>query len=158
MKKEKLLIYPVQITRRAEVKCFQIKMPRDAKAITGILTSLRGLEYIGQFIVDPPMYEFLRARFIMHAGHLSLRCAGKENSFFNQNITLHDNNIGQGDFSQSMTFHSTQWKHGSKREKTPLMLSEDICVLFGTYEDRYARLWDNDFQYTVNIYLWYCTE
>ena len=159
MNAEKVILYPLVINKQGAITSFQIKVPSDAKRIIGIETSLRGLENIGQFTWDPPMYDLLRTRIIMTAGYLSLQSPGVQGVLFSQPIRLHDHSYFQGDFSQSTKLRAFQWIRGSKREEIPIMMEGDLPpVIFGTYHDRYDMLWQQDITYTVNIYLWYSIQ
>lgn len=156
MKKEQVILYPLVINKQGAITSFQIKIPSNVQSIVGIDTSVRGLENIGQFTWDPPMYDLLRMRSTMIAGYLRLQCTGKQGVCFQKEVRLHDNSVFQGDFSQHPALRSFQWIRGIKREMTPLVLDKEVPpVIFATYEDRYAKLWQQDVTYTVNIYLWY---
>jgi hypothetical protein len=159
MKKEQVILYPLIISKQGSITSFQIKIPSDVKRIVGIETTVRGLENIGQFTWDPPMYDLLRMRSTMVAGYLNLQSTGKQSVCFQREVRLHDNSVFQGDFSQNTKLRSFGWIRGIKREMTPLVLDEEVpSVIFGTYFDRYAKLWQQDIIYTVNIYLWYSNQ
>ena len=161
MNTDKVILYPIKISKQAQITSFQIKIPSDAKRISGIEISVRGWESIGQFIWDPPMYDLFRARISWIMGYLNLRSTEKHDVFFNTDVRLHDNSLFQGDFSQSAGvpgLRAFQWIRGIKREEIPLVFTGEIPeVIFGTYQDRHNKLYQQDRNYTVNLYLWYST-
>ena len=44
--REKVIISPVLITKKGEIKSFQIKLPSDVKTIIGIESTVKGIDFI----------------------------------------------------------------------------------------------------------------
>lgn len=164
--KEKVFIYPLAISRKGEIKSFQIKLPADAKRIIGIETTVKGLDvlitgggggdgFAAFFAVAPHHFQFLPTYL---AGYLRLQSCESANIFYAGDVWLTDNNLGYGNYSQTNFFRHCAWTHGYRREEDVVSVSEPCSIIQGTYTDQAGERLNTDARYTVNVYLWYWAE
>jgi hypothetical protein len=152
--KEQVIITPIFITRKGELKSFQIRIPPDAKSLLGFeATGLNVDTNDNPFGALPfGLYEFQRS-FLL--GEIRVQSCGKANLFYSAQVTLTDRNLGFGDFSQSSEWFAQRWTHGYTRYQDPVHIEDCSPVLFGTYRDTLGQQRNVDVPYIVNVYMWY---
>lgn len=156
--REKVVIEKISVSRRGEIKAFQIKLPPDAKWIIGFEATPLDIDvFDSPFDFGPvEFYFFKRSHFL---GEARLQSCGKANLFYSADIFLNDRNLGYGDFSQvPATWHARAWSTGYQREEDKVYVGEGCPVIRGYYKDRRGEILDSDLTYSVNLYLWYATE
>jgi hypothetical protein len=169
--REKVIIHPVLITKKGEIKSFQIKLPTDVKRIIGIESTVKGIDSlavsraIAPSPVSPPdpyssgsaggVFQF---RMTALAGELRLQSRGPSNLFYNKDVKLSDANVGFGDFSLNSAWRAQAWSHGNKFYEDEVLVDDDSNVLSGTYRDKFGETLGHDFSYRVNVYVWYAIE
>lgn len=162
--KPKVIIQPLNIIRKGEIKSFQVKMPSDAKRITGIVCDVKGLDILlavevsaGGGVSDGfPSGINLRMQDTISAGELKLQSCESANIFYAKEVKMSDNNLGYGDFS--LTDDWWGFPYGYQWEPDEVMVEENCPVINGTYRDLLGSRLGNDLAYQVNLYLWYSTE
>lgn len=169
--KEKVIIYPVLITKKGEIKSFQIKLPSDVKTIIGIESTVKGIDSLAaaKAIAPSPLslpdpYASGSAGGIFQfqltplAGELRIQSRGPSNLFYTKDVKLSDANVGFGDFSLNSAWRSQAWSHGDKFFEDEVLVDDDSNVLSGTYRDKFGETLGHDFSYRVNVYVWYTIE
>lgn len=155
--KEKVTIQQVQISKRGEIKTFQVKLPTDAKKIIGIETTVKGIDVFEEIFFDfhaSPIF-FFRRNYI--AGEFRLQGCEGSNMFYVKDVMVNDANLGFGDFAQGFYMREKAWTHGYNRFEEEVLVDENCPVLFGTFKDRFGEIWGGDISYQVNVYVWYST-
>lgn len=181
--KEKVLIYPVTVRKKGEVKSFQIILPEDARRIIGIETTVKDLDVLitpggfggeplaapgegfggegfaafGVFAAPAAQHHFHWGQTYL-AGYLKLQSCERANIFYAGDVRLTDNNLGYGNFSQTNFFRHRAWTHGYRREEDVVCVNECCSVIQGTYTDAAGLRLNVDAQYTVKVYVWYEAE
>jgi hypothetical protein len=155
MMHEKVIITPLSISQLGQIRFFDIKIPRDAKRIIGIETSISKI-----FSLSPGgggggggSLFGLKLNRSIYMGEFRLISCGKANIFYAQDLTLGDVNIGQGDFTTA-EFTSAEFTHQDKKEEEAVNEDGAARLIKGVYRDRQNPML-SDYTYTVKIYLWY---
>lgn len=177
--REKVFIHPVYITRKSEINSFQIKLPMDAVKIIGIESTVKGIEAFGAPPARgaaPPMGGMMPEggapfgaaaaapagglffRQTPIAGELRLQAHGPSNLFYATDVKLSDANVGYGDFSQTRFWRPQQFTHESRFLEDYVLVDDKSYVLSGTYRDKFGEERGHDFNYRVNVYVWYEIE
>jgi len=156
MRKEKVILTSFAITQVGQIQGFQVKIPRDAKRIIGIESSVSkrilmpapgggGGGGIGSLFVsvnpNPIMGEF------------KLQSSGDANIIFADTIYSDDANIGQGDFSATMQFPPKDFTHLYKPMETEANEDGSATLIKGIYTDKQNPV-NQTYTYNTNIYVW----
>jgi len=92
------------------------------------------------------------------AGELRLQSQGPSNIFYSTDVKLTDANVGFGDFSETPFWKPQVFTHGEKFMEDIVGVDDNSYVLSGTYRDRFGEERGHDFNYRVNVYVWYDIE
>lgn len=161
MIREQAIITMVKITKAAQVKNFQVKLPKNSKRIIGIETGVR-FKVIP--IVDgadggttiPPaghLNSLITFNRNMLIGELKLQSCEEANIFFATHVQS-DKNIGAGDFSQNGNWKAELFSHQTKSNEDIVIVDGDSTILQGIFKDRVGEQSNADHEYTVKVYVW----
>lgn len=154
---EKVIIETIEISKRSQLRVFQLKVPSDAKKIIGFESSVTGLT-----INDVPVFGGLPLGLFLFQksaviGQIRIQSFEKPNLFFSSEVCFNDLNNGFGDFTQTGEWISSSWTKGLKREEDPILIDGCCAIIHGNYTDTIGRLTNTDLIYTVKLYMWYST-
>ena len=168
MIKQRIIATRISITKQGETRFFQVKIPFDAKVITGIETAMR----LKTFSVLPTLtvtvpsdnpYDIIASGGIAGVrnslvGELKLQGSDDSNVFYATNVSDHSVNEGL-DKAPSVNFIAENvWTHGYKREVEEVLVDGNTTVLAGFYKDRFGEMLKLDVSYDVFLYVWYKFE
>ena len=144
-----ILIHPLVITRAAEQQYFQLNIPRDVTAITGILTSVQ--------LVDVPTVSGTG-----QVGLLQLQATGKPNGCYNSVVKLEPAVALKGDLGMTVYqagFSQTNALMTNGLAQRGLTSPETIQLppcnsFYGNYRDLLGKILKRDVLYRVSISLW----
>ncbi|MBI4929895.1 MAG: hypothetical protein HY841_03970 [Bacteroidetes bacterium] len=128
--------------------------------LPGSAIAIAGVPFAG---IDPPFAAVAPSGglFFRHtpiAGELRLQSHGPSNLFYSTDVKLTDANAGYGDFSQTGFWRPQVFTHGEKFLEDLVLVDDNSYVLSGTYRDRFGEERGHDFNYRVNVYVWYAIE
>lgn len=179
MKKQRCIVKIINISRKGEVRHFQVKVPENAKVITGIETAVRmkGLisisnnsfvvPNIGYGMENPPVSDFSPNPFgsdlaipVMRSlvGELKLQSCEEANVFYATDITDPSAPENLDRIPTPSAFIENVWTHGYKRELEEVLVDGNTTVLAGLYRDKLGAMQNRDASYDVFLYVWYKLE
>jgi hypothetical protein len=151
MKKYRCIVEAIPITKKGEVKHFQVRIPENAEFISGIETAVRmkSLPSVVGFAVvsDAPRGAI--------AGELKLQSCEEVNVFYATDAV---DQSAKENFDKIFTpgaFPENVWTHGYKRELEEVKVDGDTTVLAGLYRDKMGAMQNRDISYDVFLYVWY---
>lgn len=147
MIKQRIIATKISITRKGEVKFFQVKIPFDAKIITGIETGMRLQSF------EDPGRPIGYANSLI--GELKLQGSDDSNIFYATNVS--DYSVGERlDKVRVVDFiEENVWTHGYKRELEQVLVDGNTTVLAGIYKDKIGKILNVNVSYDVFLYVWY---
>jgi hypothetical protein len=180
MKKNRCIVQIISITRQAQVKHFQVRIPSDAKYLVGIETAVR-MKGIQNFGVNPiiapianggfpnfspafspdPFGNFGSDAAVFRsplAGELKLQSCEEANIFYATNITDPTAQENLDKIPTPGQIIENVWTHGYKRELEKILVDGNTTVLAGLYKDRMGEMQNRDVSYDVFLYVWYKLE
>ncbi len=182
MKKQRCRVQIISISRKGEVKHFQVKVPENAKVITGIETAVRmkgiqnfgvlpvvpnvpnangGFPLVSPFVgVSPPNpfgaigNDAVQFRSSL-VGELKLQSYEEANVFYATNVTDPSANENLDRIQTPSEIIENVWTHGYKRELEEVLIYGNTTVLAGLYRDKLGAMQNRDASYDVFLYVWY---
>ncbi len=179
MRKEQVIITPLRITKGLQNKHFQVKLPKTAKKIIGIelggfwmgARGDGGVIFIGSpggaavypadsFKLEAAMFaasrdlkgvQFFRRNILI--GELKLQSCEEANIFYAGHLQM-DNNLSQGDFTQTPFWTPQPFTHEIKSFEEHIIVDADSTVISGLYRDRIGEITKANIDYLVNLYVW----
>jgi len=147
MIKQRIIVAKISITRKGEVKFFQVKIPFDAKIITGVETGMRLKNF------EAPGRPAGYANSLI--GELKLQGSDDSNVFYAANVS--DYSISERlDKVPVIDFiDENVWTHGYKRELEQILVDGNTTVLAGIYKDKIGEMLNVNVSYDVFLYMWY---
>ena len=176
MKKQRCVVKIISISRKGEVNHFQVRIPENAKIITGIETAVRmkgifaitpdyfSVPNIGPGIGNPPISDFpfdsdltipVMKAFV---GELKLQSCEEANVFYATDITDPSVQENLERVPTPSAIIEKVWTHGYKRELKEVLVNGNTTVLSGLYKDQLGAMQGRDAAYDVFIYVWYKLE
>lgn len=170
MRKQRCIVEIIPITRKGEVKYFQVKIPENALCLTGIETAVRIRQAIAvrgnSTLIGPenplsnvspnasiPVDALSSLRSL--AGELKLQSCEEVNVFYATNIL--DQNVQENleNIQTPSAIIENVWTHGYKRELEEIRVDGNTTVLAGLYRDKLGAMQNRDVVYDVVLYVWY---
>lgn len=177
--KQRVHIHTLEITGQGQILNFQVRIPRDAKRITGILiTENAPVEAVASIpsrgtVPSPAMavspdapvgtLDVARPRilFPVNVGALILQSRNRANIFYGEDILHSDNSYTAGDFtisSFSRTIEAPAKRilpGGAKWKELCIEIDVQNTKLFGIYKDNINEKTGADNSYQVKLYFSY---
>lgn len=171
--KERVHIHTLEVSGQGQIINFQVRIPRDAKRIVGILITENvsaegGAPSRGARGVD---ISRPRITFPVKVGHLILQSKDKANFFYAEDVLHNDNSFSVGDFtiaalSYLPSISLLELPSGigtAKREFTGGAKWQELCIeidiqntkLFGIYTDTFNESREANSTYQVKLYFYY---
>ncbi len=167
--KERVHIHTLEVTGQGQIINFQVRIPRDAKRIVGILitenTAIEGAPLyrgVDLFAARP------RILFPVKVGSLLLQEKDKRNFFYAEDVLHNDNSFSVGDFTIATPPPSLslvpdapgaivrrEISGGAKWEEVCIQVDVQNTKLFGIYTDTFNESRDADSNYQVKLYFYY---
>ena len=113
--KERVHIHTLEVSRQGQIINFQVRIPRDAKRIVGILITenapagtfvpiapsfTNGMFPVSNALISPDFsISPSRIPFPINVGSILLQSKNKANFFYQEDVFHNDNSFSQGDFS-----------------------------------------------------------
>lgn len=174
MMKEQVCITPVMITKAGQVKHFQIKLPKTAKKIIGIeiggqylkqdkikiaptgATVVATASNTNQVTAQQNANGIKRTPFKRNVliGDLKLQSCEEANIFYAGEFRV-DSNITYGDFSANRFWQPEIFTHQMQTFEEVVITNADTTILLGMYKDNLGIQYDGNYNYQVNVYVWY---
>lgn len=148
---EELIIHTVNIVRQAQLKHFEIPLPRNSEFITGLWYKIRLLDTAGDAVVierkgrstyNPPII----------VGELSLISNQQEGVFYFGNLILDKVNVGYLDFTNGV-FPVKPYNRSPIRKPLSVKITGDTISVNGHILDNWGVLSGRNVRYEVDIYL-----
>ena len=166
MKSESVIITSFIIERQAQIKLFQVKIPREAKNIIGVEMGFRWLAGTipppvpvpgpppGPVSWPPPtavgsMPVIIRRNQIV--GELKLQSYEKANVFYTGDLVVNQN-IDNRDFT-SGKFAPKVYTHQLASQEDQVIVNGDATLIQGAFRDKFLTAL-GVFQYKVFVYIW----
>lgn len=162
---DRVFVHTISVKRPGEKHSFQVKVPRDAKVITGIELTHSvppfQVERKAALVSDSPSpLESLRIKGFgdfrrnYKIGFLKLESNDKSGLFHADEIIHSENNFLFGN-SANYHFAGTFWEEGTKMEILNLNVNGENTVISGYYEDIILSFFKVEYQYSISLYLYY---
>lgn len=175
MKKQRCIIKIIPISRKGEVRHFQVRIPENAKVITGIETAvrMRGIvalpinsfaaadiepELVSDLSPNPPSAGFAIPVMRSLVGELKLQSCEGANVFYATDITDPSVQENLATIPVPSAIIENVWTHGYKRELEEVLVDGNTTVLAGLYKDKLGTMQNHDTSYDVFLYVWYKLE
>lgn len=176
MKKQRCIAEIINITRKGEVKHFQVRIPENAVCLTGIETAVRfngavaiaknstdifntEFSLTGQQENQMPGQELLLNDGLPNvrslAGELKLQSCEEANVFYAANVTDPSIRENLENIPTPSAIIENVWTHGYKREVEEILVDGNTTVLAGLYRDKMGAMQNRDMSYDVFLYVWY---
>ena len=169
MSKGYILITEVEITKAGQVKNFQIKLPKNAKAITAVDTDVRIKNRMEIIIRDIPT-EVLPIKSLIPAikqmtfltwvnginkvmGRIKLQSLERANIFYADWVYSNDLDGGIGNFLGSI-YPTSPYTLLKMPEAKKVDVTSDTTVVNGIYRDYYGVSLNRDIAYIIKVFLW----
>lgn len=185
MKRARLIIKEIKITRLGEIKNFQVKLPKNVRHIVAIETDVRLDQFLKDkgasdtgVIVPIPVLE-TKAREAMAAeaigregnapylswtqqqnpvvGKLKLKSMERTYIFYEEWLHFIFFNGGVPDMSMGM-FNNTPFSLNKNRMAKKVDVPIETTIVNGIYEDSFGAGLKRDVAYTVKVFVWAETE
>ncbi len=162
MKRARLIIKEVQITRQGEIKNFQIKLPKDTTRIIAIETDVRmdsdGIVLIGGGgVISKTPYLFWTQATNPVLGKLKLRSMERTNIFYEEWLHLILFNAGIPDMSGGL-FVTNPTSLNKNKVAKKVDVPKETTVINGIYNDTIGVAVKKDIGYTIKVFVWVETE
>lgn len=150
---EELIIHTVEISRRAQIRHFQIPLANNVQAITGLWYKIRLIDDAtrGAIVTSLPGRSVYIPEVIV--GTLSLSSNQREGVFYFGNLILEDANLGMLDFSSGV-FPVKPYSHKKFSQQLGVRIDGDTAIVQGFIEDNWGVLSSRDVRYEVDIYIY----
>lgn len=183
--KQRVHIHTIEVSGQGQIIHFQVRIPRDAKRITGILiTENAPVDRIASVpskgIVPPAVhsapamavspdasvgiFDIARPRilFPIMVGALILQARDRANIFYGEDILHSDNSYTVGDFT-AVSFRAARAIEAPKKNLPGGAKWKELCIeidvqntkLFGIYKDNINEKTGADNPYQVKLYFLY---
>lgn len=86
-------------------------------------------------------------------GELKLQSCEQANIFYATHVQM-DENLAQGDYSQTQEWKATAFTHKNKAEQDIVMVDGDSTIIQGIFKDQIGIMNKADLEYVVNVYVW----
>jgi hypothetical protein len=147
---EEIIIHTVDIRRQAELKHFEIPLPRNCECITGLWYKIRLITTGGEVVTT------LRGRSTYNPevmiGELSLISNQQEGVFYFGNLILDKMNVGFLDYTNGF-FPAATYNRTFYRKPLDVKVMGDTASVNGHILDNWGVLSGRNVQYEVDIYL-----
>lgn len=177
MKRARLIIKEMQITKQGEIKNFQVKLPKDVKRIAAVDTDVRiespFREFVGSVGIKlPPVFEpvpighdgrvgvpFLSWTLKQNpvTGKLKLKSMERTYIFFEEWLHFILFNGGMPDMSMGLFAHNPTSLNKNRIPKK-VDVPVETTIVNGIYEDTLGKYLRKDISYTVKVFVWVETE
>jgi hypothetical protein len=165
--REQVIVTPVIICKAGQINYFQIRLPQNTKYIIGVEVGGRKLSREKRIDVKPVEaiktevafremsrttnnLSFNRNKLI---GELKLQSCEESNIFYAREITS-DENMGFGDYSETLRWKAKAFTHQIKAEEEKVIVHGKSTILKGQYKDMVGLENKIDYHYLVNVYVW----
>ena len=151
--KEEAIIKSLFIKRIGESQYFQIVVPRDVRRVVGI--EYGATEKNGELLPSPFLAIDENTLIVSPnkiIGRLTLRTAGCEGIFFQENL-IEESNVHFGENVASVLWQPQRWTHGRKRYEAELCISEN-SMIYGVFQDSWGAGEFETLNYRLNLFLW----
>jgi hypothetical protein len=156
-----LLIHTLHIRKKGQRDYFQVSIPRNAHRLIGIETGLFNKSATSIKETSSPNYRMPFRRSVLY-GELRMQSPEVTNFFYASELVQDDANIGIEDFDNrddriGTFLPSTQASHGGRKEIDEL----DVCptnIICGFYKDIIGERDNENYEYTVLVYLWFMAK
>jgi hypothetical protein len=144
-------IHTVHITEANNWEHFQFTLPRDARKIIGIRTTVSGI--IQALPIDEMNGTLVHERQRV-LGEIKLQVLQSADWFYAESVMNVERNLGAADYSRS-GFKVQPATHGGKQFPTSIELDLQHHIITGVYKDLINGNLNTPFAYHVNVYVWY---
>lgn len=166
MKKRRCTVQIISITRKGELKHFQVRIPENAEAITGIETAVRmkGIvvfpsSMLSFAVISPPPpdvdFGVIVPAQTPLAGELKLQSCEEANVFYATNVIDPSVQENLSNIPTPSAIVENVWTHGYKRELEEVLVDGNTTVLAGMYRDKMGIIQNRNVSYDVFLYVWY---
>ena len=149
---EELIIHTVSIARQAQLKHFEIPLPRNCKSITGLWYKIRLLDNAARGGVVTQMKGRSTYKPSVAVGELSLISNQEEGVFYFGNLILEKVNVGFLDYTAGV-FPIKPYSHAPARKPLDVIINGDTASVNGHILDNWGVLSGRNVRYEVDIYL-----
>ena len=170
MSKGYILITEVEITKAGQVKNFQIKLPKNVKAITAVDTDVRiksRMEVLLKEVRTDIIAEVaikiagtVQGTFLTWVnginkvmGRIKLQSMERANIFYADWVHSNDLDGGIGNFLGSI-YPTSPYTLLEMPEAKKVDVSSETTVVNGIYRDYYGVSLNRDLAYTIKVFLW----
>lgn len=174
MKRARLIIKEVHITKQGEIKNFQIKLPKNVKRIIAIETDVRldartkesgdvrpvpQIETKNRISIDKRRVPYLSwtQEHNPVMGKLKLKSMERTYIFFEEWLHFIFFNGGIPEMSMGLFKRSPISLNRNRKAKT-VEVPIETTIVKGIYEDSIGKYLRRDFAYTVKVFVWVETE
>ena len=139
---KKIIIHQEVIQMENQKQMFQIKLPNDTTAITGVLIVVNETGQIPQQLREP-----------FEKGLINLRISNKRDVFFSERVERSNHLITPfvDRAQQGLLEREQWWFSGTQREFFRITIPVNDAIVEGFYEDKSTNV--NSIEYTLKIYL-----
>lgn len=148
---EELIIHTVSIIRQAQLKNFEIPLPRNSECITGLWYKIRLLDTPGDSFITEIKGRSTYNPAVM-VGELSLKSNQQEGVFYFGNLMLEKMNVGYLDFTNGV-FPVKPYSHAPSRKPLDVKITGDTASVNGHILDNWGVISGRNVRYEVDIYL-----
>lgn len=145
---EELVIATITITKKAELRHFQIALPANAKAITSLWYKIR-VPNGADILTAKGKSTYLP---MLSAAKLSLSAYGREGVFFFGNLFMDNMNAGYLDYTTEF-FKASPYTRLAYRRPLKVKIDHNTSIVSGGLLDNLGVVNGTNVEYDVDIYL-----
>lgn len=158
MKRARLIIKEVQVSKQGEIKVFQIKLPKNVERIIAIETDVRMDSFLeddapsdGGTIHAPYLFWTLKANPVL--GKLKLKSMERAGIFYEEWLHFIRFNGGMPDISMAL-FAKNPTSINRNRVPKKVDVPRETTLINGLFEDTIGISQLKDIRYTIKIFVW----